>query len=170
LLGVFVSEHYPQQVSGTRSSKPSRRAEPVVSRTTSPGLSGAAIASTGPVATAVWLGERGLFPVQPKWSVEITLRAGRPDTVLLIEIFAEEWGFQLRHDGRQSWIRVTDVRFVHGRDDHELLAQTRSLRSFGTLVRDLEQRVGVHFDRAAATITTTLDAADAAIRAWVVAL
>ncbi len=128
--------------------------------------------TTGPLASAVWLLDRGLVPAAPKWSVEVMVGADVATTRLRIEIFAEEWGYAFEHGGRHSWIRVTDLRFVHVSDDHGLLARTTSLRALGTLVRELEVRFGVRFDRHGAEIQTTLTGAEAeaAIRAWLVEL
>ena len=61
---------------------------------------------------------------------------------------------------------MTDVVFVHGRDDFGLLADTPDLLSIGELVTKLEHAHALAFDRATATIRTNLPVADAAIRAW----
>ncbi len=132
---------------------------------TPPGLK-----TTGPLASAAWLVERRLLPAAARWSVEIQLLSAEPAARLLIEIYAEEWGFVFEHAERMSWIRVTDLRFAHGRDDYGLLHHTGSLRAFGVLVRDLEDRYSLAFDRDSAQITTTLQDAEAIIRDWVVAL
>jgi hypothetical protein len=125
--------------------------------------------TTGPMASAVWLLDRGIVSPSPKWSVEVELGADVA-TRLRIEIFAEEWGYVFEHDARMSWIRVTDLRFAHVSDEHGLLERTTSLRAFGALVRELEARFAVQFDRDGAEIRTTLTDADDAIRAWVVEL
>ena len=124
--------------------------------------------NTGPIATAAWLVERELFPKEPRWFVEIVLTAG--DTRLLLELYAEEWGFQFAHDGRTSWIRVTDVPFVHGQDDHKLLHRTPSLRSIGKLVRSIEQQHGLAFTRARAAVRTNIRGGERAVRAWIATL
>lgn len=133
---------------------------------TPPGLS----ATTGPLATAVWLVDRGLYPKEPKWSVEIEMPASAEGTRLRIEIFAEEWGYVFEHAGGQSWIRVTDLRFAHVKDDHQLLEETASLRAFGKLVRKLEVRFGFRFDREAAKVQTTIAGSDTTIREWLAQL
>src|SRR5688572_1964560 len=97
--------------------------------------------NTGPLASAAWLLARELFPRDPRWFVELEFVAGE-DTRLVIEIYAEEWGFAFHHAGRVSWIRVTDIAFVHGRDEHELLADTPTLRDIGRLIARLERRYG----------------------------
>lgn len=118
----------------------------------------------------MWLVDRGLFPKQPKWSVEITLPTTVPDARMRIEIFAEEWGYVFEHGGRQSWIRVTDLRFAHVRDDHALLEETSSLRTLGELVRKLEARFALHFDRDGAEIRSTIADSDDVIRDWIASL
>lgn len=129
-------------------------------------------ANTGPLATAAWLVARGLVTGEPRWFVEIVIGTSNeaPDedapTLLRIELFSEEWGFWFRHAGQQSWIRVTDLPFVHGRDEHALLAETPALRRFGSLVRALERRFDVAFVVDAAAITTSLSGGEPAIREW----
>ena len=124
--------------------------------------------NTGPLATAAWLLARGLTPTERNWSAEITLHAG--DARFAIEIFAEEWGFVFRHDDRQSWIRVTDIPFVHGHDDFELLPAVTTLRDIANVVREVENRHQLTFDRERAFIRTNVPNAEAAIAAWVAAL
>jgi hypothetical protein len=125
--------------------------------------------NTGPIASAAWLAARELYPKDPKWFVEIGLVTDG-DTRLDLEIYAEEWGFRFLHAGRMSWIRVTDVPFVHGRDDYQLLRTTPPLRAIGDLVRALEQRHGVEFDRTRAALRTTIADSDDVIRQWISAL
>ena len=126
------------------------------------------LANTGPLATAAWLLTRGLLPSERNWYVEIELQAGLAR--FEIEIFAEEWGIAFRHDGRASWIRITDIPFVHGSDDHDLLAKTTSLRDVGSVLRDVEKRYGLTFDRDAAVIRTNIANAEPEIREWVLTL
>jgi hypothetical protein len=125
-------------------------------------------ANTGPIASAAWLAARELYPKDPKWHAVATLPAN--GARFQLEIYAEEWGFQFEIADRQSWIRVTDVPFVHGRDDHGLLPRTPSLRQIGRLVRSLESAHGLEFDRAAAKIDTTIADGDGPIRAWIASL
>src|SRR4051794_31932290 len=86
--------------------------------------------NTGPLASAAWLVARGLQPKEARWFVEIELASdtgiseGTEQARLLLEVYAEEWGYRFQRGERVSWIRVTDVPFVHGRDDHELLQKT----------------------------------------------
>jgi hypothetical protein len=121
--------------------------------------------NTGVLATAAWLAQREVYPEDPKWFAEIAL--GADGARFVIEIYAEEWGIRFEHAGRESWIRVTDVAFVHGRDDHELLAHVPRLTTLGSLIKTLEAKHGIVFDRQTPTIRTTLAGADAAIADWV---
>jgi hypothetical protein len=120
--------------------------------------------NTGPIAAAAWLATQGLLPESARWSVEVTLAA--PEAQLVIEVFAEEWGFRFEKGERVSWIRVTDVPFIHGRDEHGLLRETPALKSFGKLVRKLEEQHGIQFDRKAAAVRSTITGAEPVIRAW----
>ena len=128
--------------------------------------------NTGPLASASWLLERNLTSPEQRWYVEVALGTGDapPDddtgTLLRIELFSEEWGFWFRHADQVSWIRVTDLPFVHGRDDHALLRDTPALRTFGKLVRALERRFDVSFAPEHARIRTSLFGSEAAIRDW----
>jgi hypothetical protein len=126
-------------------------------------------ANTGPIASAAWLAARELYPKEVKWNVVITLDTDAGSRFDL-EIFAEEWGFKFCHADRESWIRVTDVPFVHGRDEHELLRGTPPLREIGALVRKLEKRYGIKFRRRRASIRTTIAEGSPAIRRWIEAL
>lgn len=56
--------------------------------------------------------------------------------------------------------------FVHGSDEHDLLAATPALKDIHRLVHLLEERFDIRFARARPHITTTLRGADDAIRAW----
>jgi hypothetical protein len=127
--------------------------------------SGGVSPNTGPLATAAWCLARGLFPNARDWYVEIVLFAGA--SRFEIEIYAAEWGFAFHHDERVSWIRVTDIPFVHGRDDFELLRQTSGLRAMGDVVRSVEHRFDLAFDREGAEIRTNIEHSEPAIRAWV---
>jgi hypothetical protein len=129
--------------------------------------------NTGPLAAAAWLLARGLTAPDARWNVEILLGTSEahPDedapTLLRVELFSEEWGFWFRHEDRVSWIRVTDLRFAHGRDEHEMLRATPALKDFGSLVHAIEARFDISFRRESAAIRTSLRDADAAIRAWI---
>lgn len=129
--------------------------------------------NTGPLASAAWLVARELTPPRGRWHVEVLLGTSpeTPDdnapTVLRVELYSEEWGFFFRHDGKDSWIRVTDVPFVHGRDDHGLLVDTPALKNFGSFVRGLESRFSISFVPRAAAIRSSLPVADDTIRHWI---
>jgi hypothetical protein len=125
--------------------------------------------NTGPLASAAWLISRDLMPSHARWFVEVAI-APTDATSFKIEIYAEEWGFQFSHATRESWIRVTDVPFVHGRDDHRLLRLTPRLNDLGRLVRSLEQRYEIGLSREHAQIATNLVDAEPNIRAWVMSL
>ena len=125
-------------------------------------------ANTGPLATASWLLSRGLTPPSNKWNVQVTLRVAEAE--LRIELFGEEWGFRFEHADKVSWIRVTDLPFVHGRDEHELLKDTPSLKNFGALLHKLERRFSIDFDRDQGEIETSLRDAEPAIRDWLASL
>lgn len=107
---------------------------------------------------------RGLSSPERRWFVEVTFDvsgAGPDDdatTQLRIELYSEEWGFWFRRDGKISWVRVTDVPFVHGRDEHGLLRDTPALNNLSQLVRALEDRFEIQFDRSAPLIRTTCSA------------
>jgi len=128
--------------------------------------------NTGPVAAAAWLAELGLHSEEPRWHVEILIGAGHDaphddaPTLLRVDLYSEEWGYLFRHAARESWIRVTDVPFVHGRDDHGLLPGTPKLRNLGALARCLEARFEIRLSLPDAVIRTSLRGADLAIRTW----
>lgn len=132
-------------------------------------------------AAARWLSDRGLDPPAAKrWHVEISLATvdvpapvnydDRVDTRFHIDIYSEEWGFFFCHGGRASWIRVTDIPFVHGRDDFRLLAQTPALPDIGALMRTLEVSHQVELRRKLALVRTNLVGAEPTIRGWVESL
>ena len=146
--------------------------------------SGGAVAQTlGQKTAAAWLRARAgsTTPTLERWYVEIAmgLARERPPTDfdeatasrLHISIYAEEWGVYFCHHGRSSWIRVTDMPFVHGRDDHKLLTLLpASLVDLGSFVRRLEASERIRFERAHASIKTNLESIEPAIRSWLLAL
>ena len=147
----------------SRTARPRTRPVPKLARPRA-----VAPALTGPLASAAWLAARGIVPANERWSVEIELHAR--GATFRIEIYREEWGFQLATLRRASWIRVTDLPFVHGRDEFDLLRVTPRLERVGELVRALEARLELAFDRQHAAIRTDLPHAARAITAWVRAL
>jgi hypothetical protein len=134
----------------------------------------------GALATGSWLAARGLLvPSRTPWEVTIALDVvDRPAQAVFSEardirfhvaIASTEWGFYFCHLGRASWIRVTDVPFVHERDDHALRVRVPPLRALGRLVRSLEDTYHVRFRREHAAIRSTIAGAEPAIWAWVLA-
>jgi len=119
-------------------------------------------------------------PMLERWHAEIMLditdapaRADfdqRRDTRFHVNLYSEEWGFFFCHQRRASWIRITDVAFVHGQDDYGLLPLTPALADIGTLLRDLERRHAIQFRREHALVHTNLASAQPAIRSWVASL
>jgi hypothetical protein len=132
----------------------------------------------GSQASKRWFEERGLeAPTVRRWHAEISMSTRdapapshfdeRSDTRFHIDIYAEEWGFFFCHGGKTSWVRVTDIPFVHGRDEFSLLAQVPSLADIGALVRGLENHHRVMFRRKHALIRTNVAKAEAPIRRWI---
>ena len=142
---------------------------------------GASSTTAGAVAAGEWLrGVGATPPTMQRWHVEIALDVvnGRPPsefdettaTRFHLDIYAEEWGVFFCHAGRASWIRVTDIAFVHGRDDFKLLGVTPPLKDIGMLLRRMEQTHQVRFQRAHAWVRTNLANVEPAIRSWVATL
>ncbi len=134
----------------------------------------------GALATGSWLSARGLLvPPRTPWAVSIALDVinwpaptsftEATDTRFHVAISSTEWGFYFCHGGRASWIRITDVPFVHERDDHALLLRVPPLRALGRLVRALEATYYVRFRREHAAIRSTIAGTEAAIWEWVLA-
>ena len=115
-----------------------------------------------------------------RWHVEIALDVvdgpapvefdERTATRFHIDLYSEEWGVFFCHAGRSSWVRVTDIAFVHGRDDFGLLAEMPALPDLGAWLRRLEQQHGVVFQRAFARVRTNLANAEPVIRRWIASL
>lgn len=137
--------------------------------------------TAGMLAARNWLTARRIAaPALLRWYAEITLDViegparleydERTDTRFRIEVYSEEWGFVFCHEGRASWIRVTDIPFVHGRDDFRLLDSTPALKDLALLVRMIERQHGLRFRRELAAVRTNLPDAEPAIRAWVLGL
>jgi hypothetical protein len=137
--------------------------------------------STGAVASARWLAQRRLSSTSVmRWHVEIALDVvdepapaefdDRTATRFHIDLYSEEWGVFFCHGGRASWLRVTDIAFVHGRDDFGLLADLPELGDLGPWLRQLERLHGVQFQRGFASVRTNLANAEPAIRRWIASL
>ena len=120
--------------------------------------------NTGALASAAWCAARDLLPGAPRWSVEIVLEA--TDARFSVEIFAQEWGFAFRRSSGLSWIRVTDMPFVHGRDDFSLLHRTPRLEHIATLIAALEEEHGIVFDRDAVEVKSDVGGEEQ-IAAWI---
>jgi hypothetical protein len=121
------------------------------------------LGTLGADAAAKWLAALSLEPT-PRWYAEIELANG--ESRFQLNIYAEEWGFAFHHGDQASWIRVTDIPFVHGRDDYSLLAHTPDLLDIGGFITSLEKTHGLAFARHDAVVRTNLDGAKDVIRAW----
>jgi hypothetical protein len=142
---------------------------------------GALASSVGARASAEWLADRHLVaPAGQRWHVEIALDVRDEPaprefdeataTRFHLDIYLEEWGVFFCHGGRSSWIRVTDLAFVHGRDDFQLLGVTPQLRDIGALLRRLERLHAIRFQRQHADIRTNFANVEPAIRGWLATL
>jgi hypothetical protein len=134
----------------------------------------------GALAAHAWLMARGLpRPIGGGWDVAIALEvADRPAPPSLtnpaesrfhLSISSTEWGFLFCHRGRVSWIRVTDVPYIHDRDDHGLLGRVPPLRDVGALVHAIEHKSAIRFRRDHASVRTNLAGAEPGLRAWITA-
>jgi hypothetical protein len=141
---------------------------------------GGSLATVGSRAAFDWLGDRKIPRPSTRWHVAIGLDVRdepapasfdeATDSRFHIEIYAEEWGFFFCTGGRASWIRITDVPFVHMRDDFGLRARVLPLPEIGSLLRALEAEHGLAFKRELAYVNTSLSAAESLIRAWIASL
>jgi hypothetical protein len=122
------------------------------------------LTTVGAEASRRWLAILAL-PAIPKWHAEIALCHGT--TTFELNIYPEEWGFAFRHRDRMSWIRVTDVPFVHGRDEFKLLPQTPGLLAIGKTIADLERAHDVPLRQGQPQIRTNVPYATEVIRDWI---
>jgi hypothetical protein len=146
----------------------------------SPSEGRASDSHAGKLAAATWLSTRNLRAPAKTWEVEIGLGVAaqaatnefdpKRDTRLQLLICAEEWGFRFCHEGRESWIRVTDIAFVHGSDAFGLLLSTPPLKNLGLFVRGLEAEHRIKFQRAHASVSSTIAGAEPAVRRWLFSL
>jgi hypothetical protein len=120
--------------------------------------------NTGPLAAAAWLASFEVVPPGARWYVEVVLGI---DPRFYLDVYSEEWGFRFVHGERTSWIRVTDIPFVHGRDDHGLLPDTPRLGAIGRLLGKLEATLGVAIPRDPVLVRTNVPEAEAKVRAWI---
>lgn len=146
-----------------RGRRSSERKEPP-QRASDPSIRPRALATAGSEAAGRWLRSIGV-PTIPRWHVEITITADI-DSTFELNVYEEEWGFAFHHDGRGSWIRVTDIPFVHGRDDFKLVARTPQLIAINGLMADLEAEHGITLRRANASIRTNIPNATEIVREW----
>lgn len=139
------------------------------------------MSTLGSLAAAAWLAARGgAAPTLERWHVEVALdvvQRRAPSefdettaTRFHLDIYLEEWGVFFCHSGQSSRIRVTDIAFVHGRDDFQLLGVTPQLRDIGWLLRHVEQRAGLKFMREHADVKTNLPSVEPAVRSWIASL
>ncbi len=118
------------------------------------------------MASAAWLRNQGLETENPHWYLEITIPADSVGVRFELNIYPEEWGFVFRHGRRVSSIRVTDVSFVHGQDDHNLHGITPALDGIKELLTKIERQHSIVFHRTRATSNTNLVTAAAIVRPW----
>ncbi|HEX5064164.1 MAG TPA: hypothetical protein VFV99_32535 [Kofleriaceae bacterium] len=140
---------------------------------------GASTTTAGALAAATWLRTRGMSS-PTRWHVEIALDVMNDRaptdfdetraTRFHLNIYTEEWGVHFVHRGRSSWIRVTDIAFVHGRDEYKLLGILPALKDVGRLLRQLEQTHEIKFQRQHAAVHTNMPQAERAIREWIASL
>lgn len=132
---------------------------------------------TGALAASAWLAARDIAPTQSRWSVQIAfdnvlgceLDTPPLDARFTIEVFSEEWGFAFSRGDAVSWIRVTDIPFVHGRDDFALIHRTPRLENIGTLLRVVEREHDLAFARDKPLVRSNIGA-DERLAAWARAL
>lgn len=115
-------------------------------------------------AAAAWLRALGL-PSVPRWHVEASLQASAA-TRFHLNVYAEEWGFAFHHARRSSWIRVTDIAFVHGRDDFGLLAAAPDLLGVSALIDALEQTHAIAFRRSSIKVRSNIRGASRVVKDW----
>jgi hypothetical protein len=137
--------------------------------------------NAGAAAAGSWASDLGItVPTGTRWHIEIQLdvvETRAPSqfdettaTRFHLDIYSEEWGFYFCHAGQCSWIRVTDISFIHGRDDFDLLGMTPALNDIGHLVRHLEQKFRIRLRRDLALVRTNLSKAEPIVRAWIATL
>ncbi len=123
----------------------------------------------GASESRAWLEHTCLDPNGERhWYVEVALESDEPGTRLELNIYPDEWGFVFRSGNRVSSIRITDRAFVHGSDDHQLLAHVPALESVPTFLGTLEERFGVTFIRHRAVVRSTLVRASSIVKPWLV--
>jgi hypothetical protein len=142
---------------------------------------GGRVTTLGGMAAAAWLASRGgTAPTLERWHVEVALDVVQrrapsefdeaSSTRFHLDIYLEEWGVFFCHAGRSSRIRVTDIAFVHGRDDFQLLGVTPQLKDIGWLLRHVERSHAVKFARDHADVRTNVPNVEPAVRSWIASL
>lgn len=142
---------------------------------------GGGLSTLGSLSAAAWLSARGATaPTLERWHVEVALDVVQKrapsefdettSSRFHLDIYLEEWGVFFCHAGQSSRIRVTDIAFVHGRDDFQLLGVTPQLKDIGWLLRHVESRHGLEFMRAHADIRTNVANVEPAVRSWIASL
>jgi len=140
-----------------------------------------ALSTLGSLAAAAWLTARGgTAPTHERWHVEVALDVAQrrapsefdetTATRFHLDIYLEEWGVFFCHAGRSSRIRVTDIAFVHGRDDFQLLGVTPQLKDIGWLLRHVEKEHDLKFMREHADVRTNVPSVEPAVRSWLATL
>ena len=112
---------------------------------------GSSTTTAGALASSRWVQSLAVTP-PAVWRAELELRT--ESSRFTIEVDHREWGYIFCHAGRSSWIRVTDVPFVHDKDDFALLERTPPLRDIGALVRYIEREYKLVFKRCHASVET----------------
>lgn len=129
-------------------------------------IPGVGLPTAGADASERWRRALGVASVL-RWHAEIAIISDS-ETSFELNIYSNEWGFAFHHDRRGSWIRVTDIAFVHGRDDFGLLTRTPDLLAIRQLAAELEVEHGISLRRANASIRTNLPGAAELVRDWLV--
>jgi hypothetical protein len=169
--------------SGTKPPEPPRTITPSAPAQHPIGTPRGLSTHAGTLAVGGWLAARGLFPPTNRtWRVDIALDViDRPtqirstactalDTRFQIAIELDAWRYMFCHKDRTSTIHIAASTVAHDRDEHRLLAQTTTLKGVGTLIRSLEQRYQIYFQRAFAAIRSEIPGSEPMIRAWVLSL
>lgn len=139
------------------------------------------LSTLGSLAAAAWLTARGgTAPTHERWHVEVALDVAQrrapsefdetTSSRFHLDIYLEEWGVFFCHAGRSSRIRVTDIAFVHGRDDFQLLGVTPHLKDIGWLLRHVEGQHDLKFMREHANVRTNVPGVEPGVRRWLASL
>jgi hypothetical protein len=135
--------------------------------------------SAASLATTGWLSAR-LLVVPPGFGWDVTIALGildRPVTITFdgkietrfhVSISANEWGYFFCHQGKVSWIRVTDNVSVHERDEYNLASATPPLRDLGRFLAGLEAKHALRFRREHAAVRTNIVDGAEPIKQWIV--